>query len=109
MPNLPTEFHHGGCDWTIVRDSAVLQAQERRGLSRLDKLEVAIDDTLPIVIQRLTLLHELIHVSLRSLAGGDYPEERFALVTEEGLFALLTDNPQLRHFIWPEDVADDAG
>ena len=103
MADLPDKVTHLGLTWDIVYDTATLDRDGNWGQTRGRRSEIALTDDVPHARIAATLLHELLHVVSDSVTNANAPTEDHITALASGLFGLLADNPDVRHFIWPEE------
>ncbi len=108
MTDLPSGFRYQGMDWKIVPADIDLALQSNLGETHHRSFEVKVFRGAPEPHPRQTLLHELMHVTENAFTPDDQPSESQIRVLAQGVYAILTDNPDLRHFIWPEESHGDS-
>jgi hypothetical protein len=99
---LPSGFRYQGVDWTIVVDDVELASNNNLGTTNPRSREVSIATNYSAEHQSETLLHEVLHVVEQVFSPEDHPSESHIRALALGIYALLIDNPDIRHFIWPE-------
>ncbi len=103
MPELPKGFRYQGFDWSIGGDAKKVARNGNNAETDLDKLEIDLDGDRPDSHLAQTLLHELLHVADNAFPPDDQTPEPHIRILSQGLYAILTDNPDVRRFIWPEN------
>jgi hypothetical protein len=106
MVSLPSGFRYQGVDWVIVEDVVSLRESGRYAQTDYRRQAVSVDPTWTDAHARQSLLHELMHVvEMGALDERGLTTEHIIHLISIGLFGVLSDNPCLRRFIWP-DAAD---
>ena len=101
--NLPKRVKVGGFWYSIGADNDLLQAEGLMGEILVTGLTIRIDDSKPPPVMKTTLLHELIHASLPYFGDGDGLNEGQIKVVSRMLFQVLTENPEVRKFIFEDE------
>mgnify|MGYP004459971047 CR=1 FL=1 len=101
---LPKGFRYHGVDWAIKDDENRLHDDKRYGATNFQALEVSLTEAHAWPHVAITMLHELMHVVDAGNDAEGFTTEDFISLFSRGLYAVLTDNPELRQFIWPGDT-----
>ena len=103
MPELPKGFRYQGFDWRIEESNALLEGKGQYAETIWREHLVRIGTNVPESQVARSLLHELCHIADNDMLPQDAPTENIIRVISYGLYAILVDNPELRHFIWPTE------
>lgn len=107
----PTSAVVGPYRYAIKFDKAAIDAagldegEALRGLTRNSELLILVDPTIPPVLQRETLLHELLHAAYFASGGeinaakDEHREETVVSLLSPRLFGVLCDNPAISAWI----------
>lgn len=92
----PIRIH--GCWWTVEAVPSLVDdnGQPVSGLCSYEALNIRVKASAPQYM-RSTLLHEVIHAAL-----PDLPERTVRMIERE-LFAALSDNGHLRHYLFADE------
>ncbi|MCD5384918.1 MAG: hypothetical protein LRZ94_01210 [Candidatus Pacebacteria bacterium] len=96
--SLPKKIKIGGVDYNVITKEKV----QDRGVALMGKTsysthEISIDGTMPIAVQRLTLMHEVMHGVLHHIAEQKLCEdERFVNALANTWHQVLVDNPGIK-------------
>ena len=92
-----------GFDWTIQPAAAEMLGAGLYGQTRHATQEIVFNDTVSIGMQRLTVLHEVLHAVKESYMGNRWTDSEEDAVQQlsAGLYQVLEDNPDLCQWLWP--------
>jgi len=108
VSDLPKGFRYQGFDWKIKDDENRLYGEKRYGTTDFQALVVSLTEAHAWPHVAVTMLHELMHVIDAGNDAESFTTEDFIGLFSRGLYAVLTDNPELRDFIWPEEDEAEA-
>ena len=106
----PKKLALGGLTYDVVTDPARIRREEHDakchllGLTTAHKQMMHLCPDQPPGLQRVTLLHETLHVLLTDLALEEEQEELIVRIIARGLTDALRSNPQLTAFLTEKDA-----
>ena len=103
------ELNLFGLVYTVILDNTIEDGGETCHKSQYIK----IDDTLPLELQRMTLIHEILHVILdikmeyvnkaaKEIKDDDLREHLYIGGFSTHLQPVFKDNPHLRRWLWDD-------
>jgi len=104
--DIPKRVKVGGLWYIILTGKETNDEMDIRGVyGRTDYVDLTIKlDTQPAEAKiKQTLVHEISHAINTALPYEDRMSERQVHVIAHGLFQVLTENPEVRKFIFEED------
>ena len=118
-PKMPTKVKIGTQNWTVIERSSNMDdalSSSAYGYTLVRSSTIIIDADAPPSRKRQTLLHELLHAIRYSMGNSTIPatsddeskttdawEHYFIGIYEEGVLAILRDNPQVTAYLLSEE------
>ena len=100
---LPERVKVGGFWYTIEEANEELAIRNVAGRTIHEELQIKIKTDRPNLIVREGLHHELFHAAEEILGPDNCLQEYQVRVMSEMMFQILSDNPEVRKFIFEED------
>lgn len=98
--SLPTQVKVGPIIYEVIEDETLREKQLYGSIRFLESI-IAILPDLPPVLQRIKLVHELIH-AIKVDAGFDEHDERMVDALAFRLVQVVQDNPELAEYLCHE-------
>jgi Zn-dependent peptidase ImmA (M78 family) len=118
-PKMPTKVKIGTQNWTVIERSSNMDdalSSSAYGYTLVRSSTIIIDADAPPSRKRQTLLHELLHAIRYSMGNSTIPatsddeskttdawEHYFIGIYEEGVLAILRDNPLVTAYLLSEE------
>jgi Zn-dependent peptidase ImmA (M78 family) len=118
-PKMPTKVKIGTQSWTVIERSSNMDdalSSSAYGYTLVRSSTIIIDADAPPSRKRQTLLHELLHAIRYSMGNSTIPatsddeskttdawEHYFIGIYEEGVLAILRDNPPVTAYLLSEE------
>jgi Zn-dependent peptidase ImmA (M78 family) len=118
-PKMPTKVKIGTQNWTVIERSSNMDdalSSSAYGYTLVRSSTIIIDADAPPSRKRQTLLHELLHAIRYSMGNSTIPatsddeskttdawEHYFIGIYEEGVLAILRDNPPVTAYLLSEE------
>lgn len=118
-PKMPTKVKIGTQNWTVIERSSNMDdalSSSAYGYTLTRSSTIILDVDAPPSRKRQTLLHELLHAIRYSMGNTTIPspnddeskttdawEHYFIGIYEEGVLAILRDNPQVTAYLLSEE------
>lgn len=118
-PKMPTKVKIGTQNWTVIERSSSIDdalSSSAYGYTLTRSSTIILDVDAPPSRKRQTLLHELLHAIRYSMGNTTIPspnddeskttdawEHYFIGIYEEGVLAILRDNPQVTAYLLSEE------
>jgi Zn-dependent peptidase ImmA (M78 family) len=118
-PKMPTKVKIGTQSWTVIERSSNMDdalSSSAYGYTLVRSSTIIIDADAPPSRKRQTLLHELLHAIRYSMGNSTIPatsddeskttdawEHYFIGIYEEGVLAILRDNPLVTAYLLSEE------